>query len=465
MAQKRKARFHPSSVDAAQKKPRMKATAYQRRMSVSEMITLRRAPSRDVGLTRTTGCVYHKVRGGGSSGGNDGADFRPRAFLHRRRMARARPRELARGRGSRDGRDLRAGPARVGARTSGARSPPRVKRSTRPLAPHDARTAIAGHEAVRDRGRAGASAPDRAADPRAGCTRLMAEHLQVGPPIEHLSWYADRAARDPDERLPSHKGPPPSDSIVTREPVGVVAAIVPWNFPLYIAAHKWARRSRWGIPWFSSRRRGPPVGVRSRRRGRAGRPPSGVLNVVTGAGAEVGEELASNTARRHGVVHRLHRVRQARHAARLANVKKVSLELGGKSAGIVLEDAALEKAVPHLLWSWLVHQGQACGAATRFVLHEPFTTSSWIVSRPVKGCRSAIRRNGRRSSGPLIRGSHRESVERYIAIGQRGGRDAARRRRPAAHLSKGSTSSRRSSPTCATTCASRRRRSSGPSCA
>lgn len=71
-----------------------------------------------------------------------------------------------------------------------------------------------------------------------GCTRLLAEHLQVGPPIEHLAFYAERAARDPDERLPSHKGPPPSESIVTREPVGVVACIVPWNFPLYIAVHK-----------------------------------------------------------------------------------------------------------------------------------------------------------------------------------------------------------------------------------
>ncbi len=254
----------------------------------------------------------------------------------------------------------------------------------------------------------------------AGCTRLMAEHLQVGPPLEHLSWYADRAARDRDERLPSHKGPPPSESIVTREPVGVVSAIVPWNFPLYIATHKIGAALAGGNTVVLKPASWTPLSAFSFADAaeRAGLP-AGVLNVVTGAGQEVGEELASNTLA--DMVSFTGSTESGKRVMQLAasNVKKVSLELGGKSAGVVLADAPLDKAVPHLLWSWLVHQGQACGAATRFVLHE--SVHDDFVDRlieQVKGLTIGDPAEWTTLVGPLIRGSHRERVERYIAVGR-----------------------------------------------
>ncbi len=257
----------------------------------------------------------------------------------------------------------------------------------------------------------------------AGCTRLMAEHLQVGPPIEHLSWYADRAARDPDERLPSHKGPPPSESIVTREPVGVVACIVPWNFPLYIAVHKIGAALATGNTVVLKPASWTPLSafVLADAAERAGLPP-GVLNVVTGAGPEVGEELAGNTLA--DMVSFTGSTESGKRVMQLAssNVKKVSLELGGKSAGIVLADARLDKAVPHLLWSWLVHQGQACGAATRFVIHE--AVHDEVVDRLidlVKGLSIGDPKEWTTLVGPLIRASHRERVERYIRLGQEEG--------------------------------------------
>ena len=254
----------------------------------------------------------------------------------------------------------------------------------------------------------------------AGCTRLMAEHLQVGPPIEHLSWYADRAARDPDERLPSHKGPPPSESIVTREPVGVVAAIVPWNFPLYIATHKIGAALAMGNTVVLKPASWTPLSsfVFADAAERAGLPP-GVLNVITGAGQEVGEELASNTLA--DMVSFTGSTESGKRVMSLAsgNVKKISLELGGKSAGVVLEDAPLDKAVAHLLWSWLVHQGQACGATTRFVLHERIHDEflDRLVDQ-VKGLSIGDPKEWTTLVGPLIRGSHRERVERYIALGK-----------------------------------------------
>ena len=256
-----------------------------------------------------------------------------------------------------------------------------------------------------------------------GCTRLTAEHLQVGPPIEHLSWYADRTARDPDERLPSHKGPPPSESIVTREPVGVVACIVPWNFPLYIAVHKIGAALAMGNSVVLKPASWTPLSafVLADAAERAGLP-AGVFNVVTGSGPEVGEELASNTLA--DMVSFTGSTESGKRVMQLAaaNVKKVSLELGGKSAAVVLEDAALDKAVPHLLWSWLVHQGQACGAATRFVIHEAIHDD--VVDRLtdlVKGLSIGDPKEWTTLVGPLIRASHRERVERYIALGREEG--------------------------------------------
>ena len=253
-----------------------------------------------------------------------------------------------------------------------------------------------------------------------GCTRLMAEHLQVGPPIEHLSWYADRAARDPDERLPSHKGPPPSESIVTREPIGVVAAIVPWNFPLYIATHKIGAALAMGNTVVLKPASWTPLSafVFADAAERAGLPP-GVFNVVTGAGPEVGEELASNTLA--DMVSFTGSTESGKHVMQLAssNVKKVSLELGSKSAGVVLGDAPVEKAVTHLLWSWLVHVGQACGATTRFVLHERIYDE--FMDRlidAVKGLSIGDPKEWTTLIGPLIRSSHRERIEKYIAIGK-----------------------------------------------
>ena len=254
----------------------------------------------------------------------------------------------------------------------------------------------------------------------AGSTRLMAEHLQVGPPIEHLSWYAERTARDPDERLPSHKGPPPCESIVTREPVGVVAAIVPWNFPLYIAVHKIGAALAMGNTVVLKPASWTPLSafVLADAAERAGLPP-GVFNVITGSGPEVGEELAGNTLA--DMVSFTGSTESGKRVMQLAsnNIKRISLELGGKSAGIVLADAALDQAVPHLLWSWLVHQGQACGAVTRLVVQDRIHDE--VVDRLVdlvKGLSIGDPAEWTTLVGPLIRASHRERVERYIAVGQ-----------------------------------------------
>jgi len=272
-----------------------------------------------------------------------------------------------------------------------------------------------------------------------GCTRLMAEHLQVGPPIEHLSWYADRAARDPDERLPSHKGPPPSESVVTREPVGVVSAIVPWNFPLYIATHKIGAALAMGNTVVLKPASWTPLSafVFADAAERAGLPP-GVLNVVTGAGPEVGEELASNTLA--DMVSFTGSTESGKRVMQLAsaNVKKVSLELGGKSAGVVLADAPLDNAVAHLMWSWLVHQGQACGATTRFVLHERIHDE--FIDRlvdAVKGLTIGDPKEWTTLVGPLIRASHRERVERYVALGKEEGATLVIGGGRPQHLSKG----------------------------
>jgi aldehyde dehydrogenase (NAD+) len=272
-----------------------------------------------------------------------------------------------------------------------------------------------------------------------GCTRLMAEHLQVGPPIEHLSWYADRAARDPDTRLPDHKGPPPSESIVAREPVGVVAAIVPWNFPLFIAVNKVGAALAGGNTVVLKPASWTPLSVfvLAEAAERAGLPP-GTLNVVTGEGGDVGEEMVENSL--VDMVSFTGSTAVGRRVMQRAsgNVKRLSLELGGKSAGIVLPDADLDRAVPHLMWSWLVHQGQACGATTRFVLddriHDEFVDR---LVDAVKGLTIGPPAEWTTLVGPLIRASHRERVERYIALGREEGATLAVGGGRPSHLERG----------------------------
>ena len=148
------------------------------------------------------------------------------------------------------------------------------------------------------------------------------------------------------------------------QPLGVAAQVIPWNFPLLMLAWKIA-------PALAAGQHGrPQAGLDHAARPRSSSPRSasrptcraGVVNIVPGP-SDIGMHLVSHPGRRQGRVHRLDRRRQAHpQGDRRARDKALTLELGGKAANIVFEDAALDQAVEGIVNGIYFNQGEVCCA-------------------------------------------------------------------------------------------------------
>lgn len=156
-----------------------------------------------------------------------------------------------------------------------------------------------------------------------------------------------------------------------REPYGVCAQIIPWNFPLLMAAWKLAPALATGNTVVLKPSEVTPVSVLALAAlaQEAGFPP-GVINVLPGFGPVAGEALA-----RHRDVDKLaftgstRTARALLHASAESNLKKLSLELGGKSPHIVFEDADLKPAMNAALWGIFMNKGEVCAAGSRLLVH------------------------------------------------------------------------------------------------
>ncbi len=161
-------------------------------------------------------------------------------------------------------------------------------------------------------------------------------------------------------------------NFVQREPVGVCAGIVPWNYPLIFAMWKIAPALAMGNSLVLKPAPQTPLSALELVRAidETGLLPKGVLNVITGPSVELGAELVESpdvdklaftgsTATGRKVA-----------AAAAATIKKVTLELGGKSASIVCPDADLDIAVDGTLFGVFLHQGQMCESGTRLYVHD-----------------------------------------------------------------------------------------------
>jgi gamma-glutamyl-gamma-aminobutyraldehyde dehydrogenase len=186
--------------------------------------------------------------------------------------------------------------------------------------------------------------------------------------VNCFRWYSEAADKMVDEAPVT-----PDDvvSLVTREPVGVVAAIVPWNFPLTMMAWKVAPALMMGNSVVLKPAEYTPYSALmvAALALEAGIPP-GVLNVLPGEGAIAGEALARHmdvdviAFTGSGSVGR----GLLRHSGE-SNGKRVWLELGGKTPSIVLPDADLEKAVRAIAGGCFYNQGQMCTASSRLIVH------------------------------------------------------------------------------------------------
>ncbi|HET9667522.1 MAG TPA: aldehyde dehydrogenase family protein [Desertimonas sp.] len=253
-----------------------------------------------------------------------------------------------------------------------------------------------------------------------GCPRTLANGLQYAVPQIHLEDMADRVLRTFEFERPMEPvyGMGIGQGVIRYEPAGVVAAITPFNYPHYINVSKLGPALAGGNTVVLKPSPLTPLSALwlARQCEEVGFPP-GVVNFVTGD-LEASKLLTSHPA--VDVVTFTGSDVTGRHIMQQASadLKRVVLELGGKSANIWLDDATIDKALPASL-GFVRNTGQGCAAQTRILVHERLYDEA--VDRLVAAMQAlqvGDPQDAATDVGPLISAAQRERVERYTGIGK-----------------------------------------------
>jgi len=245
-----------------------------------------------------------------------------------------------------------------------------------------------------------------------GMPLKLAQMIQVGMPMGTVGTYAQLAT---DYQFEEEVG----TSLVVQEPVGVVACITPWNFPLHQIINKIA-------PAFAA---GCTVVVKPSEVAPLNafmlaeiidqiELPKGVFNLVSGTGPVVGEAIASHDDT--DMVSFTGSTRAGRRVSELASktIKRVALELGGKSANVILDDADLGKAVKVGVGNAYLNSGQTCSAHTRMLVPKEKHDEAVAIAKQVAEKFSVGDPfGGEARLGPLISAAQLERVRGYIRKG------------------------------------------------
>jgi len=244
----------------------------------------------------------------------------------------------------------------------------------------------------------------------------LAESLgEIRYAASFIEWFAEEGKRVYGDTIPPFA--PDRRIVVTREPVGVCAAITPWNFPSAMITRKCAPALAAGCTMIVKPASQTPYSALALAElgQRAGLPP-GVFNVVTGSASVVGSELAT-----HPVVRKLSFTGSTEVGAKLMvqcapSIKRLSLELGGNAPFIVFDDADLEAAIEGAMASKYRNSGQTCVCANRLLIQEGIYEE--FSAGLAEAARSQLRvGNGLEegvSQGPLIEMKAVEKVEMHI---------------------------------------------------
>jgi phenylacetaldehyde dehydrogenase len=216
-------------------------------------------------------------------------------------------------------------------------------------------------------------------------------------------------------------------SYTMREPIGVVGQIIPWNFPLLMAAWKLAPALAAGCcVVLKVAEQTPMTGLRLAELFDQAGFPAGVVNILTGFGEGAGAPLAA-----HPLVDKVAftgstEVGKLIVKASAGNLKKVSLELGGKSPAIIFPDADLERAIPGTASAIFFNQGQCCCAGSRLLIHESvYDKVLQGVSDIAGGIHMGAGIDPNTQMGPLVSEEQFEKVTGYIDSGVRAGAQVA----------------------------------------
>lgn len=231
-----------------------------------------------------------------------------------------------------------------------------------------------------------------------------------------------RAAQVLREHQPEHQL---DRALVVHEPIGVVAAITPWNFPLHQVALKVAYALAAGCPVVLKPSEVAPLDafVLAEVAEAAGLP-AGVLNLVTGTGPTVGEALAGHRDVDLISLTGSTRAGRAVLGAAAGTIKRVALELGGKSANLILDDADLPAAVRHGVDSAFLNTGQRCDGLTRLLVPRArLAEAEEVAAAAVASYAVGDPQDPATTLGPLANGRQRDQV---VALVDQAVRDGAR---------------------------------------
>jgi aldehyde dehydrogenase (NAD+) len=240
----------------------------------------------------------------------------------------------------------------------------------------------------------------------------MSTIIQAQLPVNITNTFAELAAS-------AHFEEQIGNSIVIREPFGVVGAITPWNYPLHQIMAKVAPAIAAGCTMVLKPAELAPLNAYHLAEAclEIGLP-AGVLNIVNGSGSVVGEAIVA-----HPDVDMISFTGSVRAGQRVSvvaaeTIKKVTLELGGKSAFVVLDDAPLDKAIPTGVNNAMLNSGQTCSAWTRMVV--PRSRMPEVIELAAAAAAKLTLGDpldAKAKLGPVISANQRQIVEGYIQKG------------------------------------------------
>ena len=249
---------------------------------------------------------------------------------------------------------------------------------------------------------------------------------EVGSSAAYILWFAEEGRRVYGDVVPS----PWRDRrvLVTKEPVGVIAAITPWNFPNSMLARKLGPALAAGCtavvkPASQTPYSGLAWGALCEEVGF----PKGVVNIVTGSAGEIGDEMCANPLVRKITFTGSTEIGKILIQKSAATVKKVSMELGGNAPFLVFDDADIDRAIEGAVAAKYRNSGQTCVCTNRFFvqagIYDEFVEKLAAASNALKvgsGLDEGVQQ------GPLIDGKAVEKVEEFIAdASSKGGRVVA----------------------------------------
>ncbi|AKS31905.1 aldehyde dehydrogenase family protein [Mycolicibacterium goodii] len=260
-----------------------------------------------------------------------------------------------------------------------------------------------------------------------GATIRITSALHVGLSVAQMQYLAAIAQTYQWETLGPAIEPVAADGLVVREPLGVVAAIVPWNIPLLTTVWKIGPALVAGNSVvLKPDEHAPLLALELAREFDAVGLPPGVLNVVTGDGEPVGAHLSGHPDVRKVAFTGSTAVGKSILRQSADTVRRVTLELGGKGANIILDDADIDMAIDGALFACMANNGEACEAGTRLLI--PASRRGEIVDKLL--ARASTLRVGdpldpATHIGPIISATQRDRILNYFRIAAEEGATAA----------------------------------------